>query len=115
MSFNHERFVENLRREVSYLIRNLKILKDRAQNLSVSRVEVSGKGCVFKVYVSSIIGQLDVKFAMKQLNSAKGFIKRQISNKFKLKRSPEFDFVVDDFADYGANLEVKFDQIRKGN
>ena len=114
-SFKNERLIENLRRELSFLIRNLKNLKDRAQNLSVSRLEILGKGTSFKVYISSIVGRVDVKFAMKQLNSAKGFIKRQISNKFKLKKSPEFDFVIDDFVDYGEHLELKFDQIRKEN
>lgn len=112
-SFKNERFSENLRREVSFLIRSLKNLKERAQNLSVSRVEILSGGSCFKIYVSSIIGQLDAKFAMKQLNSAKGFIKRKISNKFKLKKSPEFDFVVDDLVDYGVYLDEKFKQIKE--
>lgn len=97
-SFKNERFSENIRREISYLMaRKLKNLKDKACNFSVSRVEILAGGRLVKIYVNSIKGFVEAMFAVKQLNSASGFIKREISNSLKLRKCPEIDFVADDF------------------
>ena len=96
-SFKIERFSENVRREVSHLMRNLKNLKENACNLSVARVEVLAGGRFFKIYVGSIKGIVDARNAIKCLKSASGFIKREISNKLKLRKCPDIEFVVDDY------------------
>lgn len=112
-SFKLERFSENVRREVSCLIRNLKNSRDKASNLSVTRVEVHAGGRFLKVYISSIKGIVDAKFAIKNLKNASGFIKHKISNKLKLKKCPEIEFVADDFVVVHEHLNEVLKTIEK--
>lgn len=114
-SFKLERFSENVRREVSYLIRNLKNFKDRACNLSVSRVEVLSGGRLVKIYISSIRGIVDAKFAIKSLRNASGFIKRELSNKLKLRKCPEIEFIADDFVCVHEHLNNIFKKIERND
>ena len=68
------------------------IYKDRSCNLSVARVEISAGGRLAKIYISSIKGLVDAKFAIKSLKNASGFMKRELSNKLKLRKCPEIEF-----------------------
>ena len=73
------------------------IYKDRSCNLSVARVEISAGGRLAKIYISSIKGLVDAKFAIKSLKNASGFMKRELSNKLKLRKALEWSLAVDDF------------------
>ena len=114
-SFKIERFSENIRREVSYLIRHLKNFKDRSCNLSVARVEISAGGRLAKIYISSIKGLVDAKFAIKSLKNASGFMKRELSNKLKLRKCPEIEFAVDDFVCVHERLNSVLQKIEKND
>ncbi len=110
--FSEIRFEENLKKNLSLLIRNLKNLKDRAPNLSVSRVEVKNAGNLVRVFVSSIKGVNDVRCVIKNLNNASGFIKRKISNKLKLKAAPQLEFLVDDFVNYSDHINEILNKLK---
>lgn len=114
-SFRWERFGENLKREMSFLIRNFKKLKDDVGNFSVSRVEVSGRGSRVLVFISSINGFKDALFVTQKLNGASGFFRREISSRFRLKRSPEIEFVADDYVSYSDYLGKVFDKIKNND
>ena len=88
---------ENLRREISLIIRKLKKNCIESENLTVNRVVIKEKSQLAKVFISSIKGHFAAKKAIKPLNQVKSFIKRELSNELRLKKCPEIEFIVDDF------------------
>ena len=109
-----ERMAEDIKREVSFLIRAFKDPRVDCQNLSVVRVDVLGDCSFAKVYVSSLKGMNDSKLAAKALTGASGYVKRAISNKLRLKKSPEIRFIADDSIEYGSHLDEIFSKMHEG-
>lgn len=89
------RISEEIRKIISSLI--FKDLKDPRidQLASITHVDLSKDYSIAKVYVSTI-DQTNLKDTVDGLNSAKGFIKREISKELKLRITPEIIFLGDD-------------------
>ena len=45
------------------------------------------------------------KEALKALNAAKGYVRRELSQRMKLRASPEISFVIDNSIKYGAHIQ----------
>ncbi len=112
MSFRCERAEENIRRQVSLVIRNLKNMSLASKQISVVCVKVS-RDCSFaKIYISSIKGIVYARQALVFLNRAAGFIRHEISKNLKLKKVPKLDFLAEDYIKYNEHMEELFLKIR---
>ncbi len=95
----------DIQRIVSGLLRELKDPRiGGGVNLSVVRCEVAGDGSFCKIYISSLDGLERAKQAVKGLESATGFIKREISNVLHLRKSPDLKFIADDSIAVSAHI-----------
>ena len=112
MSFKSKHLEEDIKRQIIYLVRNLKNSSLESKQISVARVVMNSKGFKAKVYVTSFKGFLYAKQAIKNLNSACGFIKQEISKNLRLKKAPQIEFVADDSLEYCARLDELFLKIK---
>ncbi len=102
------RMSEDIRRIISGKMRDLKDPRiDGGNMLTVVRCDVAKDGSYCKVYISSFEGLERAKEAVKGFESATGFLKREISNVLKLKKSPELKFVADNSIEHSAEITRK--------
>lgn len=97
------RLTEDVRRELCDVMRQLK--DPRISGLiSIVKVELTNDLSHCKVYVSSLDGMESAKEAVKGLESAAGYIRREIAARVKMRRSPQFSFVADDSISESARI-----------
>lgn len=102
-SFKLARASEDVRRELSDLLRTLK--DPRVSGLlSIVKLDLSGDYSYCKVFISSMEGLDAAKSACEGLKSAHGYIRREIGLRLKLRRTPEFQFIADDGIAHSAEL-----------
>lgn len=97
------RLSEDIKREMSALIRELKDPRV-SQMLSIVRCEVSNDLSHCKVNVSALEGEAATKESIKGLQSASGFLKRELSNRLHLRKCPELHFIADGSIAYSAKI-----------
>ena len=100
-SYKLGRTTEDIRREVSAILREL---KDPRVMLSVVRVEVTNDLSYCTVYVSAMEGMETAENAVKGLKSAAGYVRRELGNRLKLRHVPEMIFKATDSIEYSANI-----------
>ena len=107
---------EEIQKELSSLLRNVKDPRVQDTMISITRVETTPDLRYTKVYVS-FLQEEKVKDAMKGLQSAGGYLRRQLGSNLKLRYAPEIVWALDDSITYGArmlklinSLEVKHDE-----
>lgn len=113
---NHrsDRINEEYKHTVAQIIKELKDPRIPVMT-SVIGVRVTPDQKYAKVAVS-VMGDADTqKTAIKALNSAKGFVRREVALRMKLRGSPEINFVADDSIEYGTHINSILKQIEKGN
>ena len=110
------RINEELQKELSNLIRNLKDPRVQDTMISVTRVEATPDLRWAKVYVS-FLQEEKAEGALKGLKSAGGWLRRELGRALQLRYTPELVWALDDSITYGAkmlklinSLEVKTDE-----
>jgi len=99
-----DRISEEVKRELSMIIRELKDPRLTKAVVSVINVNVTKDLKFAKAYIS-VLGSDDVqKGAMDALRSAAGFIRKEIGHRINLRSTPEFTFVLDNSIEYGAHI-----------
>ncbi len=102
-SYKVGRLSEDLKRELSVLLREVKDPRV-SRMLSVIRCEVSGDLSHCKVNVSALEGEAATKESIKGLNSASGFLRKEIANRLHLRKCPELHFIADGSIAYSAKI-----------
>jgi len=97
------RINEEFKREISEIIRELKDPRVPFMT-SVTGVNVTPDLKFAKVYTSVMGNEDEVKDAIKALNSAAGYIKRELSLRMKIRAIPDITFTYDDSISYGAHI-----------
>ena len=109
------RINEEIQKELSSLLRNVKDPRVQDTMISITRVETTPDLRFTKVYVS-FLQEDRAKEAMKGLKSAGGYLRRELGRTLNLRYTPEINWALDDSITYGAkmlalinSLEVKND------
>lgn len=102
-SYKVGRLSEDIKREMSLLIREIKDPRV-SRMLSIIRCEVSNDLSHCKVNVSALEGEAATKESVKGLQSASGFVRRELSNRLHLRKCPELHFIADDSIAYSAKI-----------
>ncbi|MBQ3573150.1 MAG: 30S ribosome-binding factor RbfA [Clostridia bacterium] len=98
-----DRISEEVRRELSAVIRELKDPRLPIMTTVVA-VNVTKDLKFAKAYIS-VMGSEDVKAgAIAALKNASSFIRREIGHRLNLRNTPEFTFVADNSIEYGAHI-----------
>ena len=103
-SYKLGRTTEDIRREVSAILRELKDPRVSGCMLSVVRVGVTNDLSYCTVYVSAMEGMETAENAVKGLKSAAGYVRRELGNRLKLRHVPEMIFKATDSIEYSANI-----------
>ena len=99
-----EKLQELIKQEMSKML--LTDLKDpRIGFVTVTDVEMTGDLREAKIYVSVMGGAEQVKSSLEGLNSALGFIRREIGQRIRLRFTPEISFALDTSLDYGDHIQ----------
>ena len=99
-----EKLQELIKQEMSKML--LTELKDpRIGFVTVTDVEMTGDLREAKIYVSIMGGADKIKSSLDGLNSALGFIRREIGQRVRLRFTPEISFALDTSLDYGDHIQ----------
>lgn len=101
------RITEDVRRELSAILRELKDPRVAGCLLSVVRVEVTNDLSYCTAYISTVEGLDRSKEAAVGLKSAAGYIRRELGRRLKLRHVPELIFKATDSIEYGASISKK--------
>ncbi len=114
MSYKADRAAEDIRREITAILRELKDPRVTATMLTVVRVEIAHDLSFGKVYISSLDGIEGAKNAVKALNTgAKGYIRTELSARLRLRKAPDLKFIADDSVEKGIEMFRKLNQTAK--
>ena len=97
------RINEEIQKELSSLIRNLKDPRIQDTMISITRVETTPDLRYTKVYVSFLQEQKAAD-AMKGLKSAAGYLRRELGSTLNLRYTPQIMWALDDSITYGTKL-----------
>ena len=108
------RINEEIQKELSSAIRNLK--DPRVQNtiISITHVEATPDLRYAKVYVSFLEDDKAAD-AMKGLKSASGYLRRELGSALQLRYTPELVWALDDSITYGAKMMKLINSLDTGS
>ena len=97
------RINEEIQKELSSLIRNLKDPRVQDTMISITHVETTPDLRWAKVYVS-FLQEERAKDGLKGLKSAGGYLRRELGRALNLRYTPELNWALDDSITYGAKM-----------
>jgi len=97
------RINEEIQKELSNLIRNLKDPRVQDTMISITHVETTPDLRWAKVYVS-FLQEDRAQDALKGLKSAGGYLRRELGSALNLRYTPELNWALDDSITYGAKM-----------
>ena len=112
-SIKNTRVNVEVQRELSNIIRGG--IKDPrvAPMTSVIAVEVAPDLKTCKAYISVFGDEKAQTDTVKGLQSAEGFIRRELARKLNMRNTPEIKFVIDQSIAYGVAMSKKIDDVTK--
>ena len=103
------RIESDVRLAMSEILRDIKDPRV-SKMLSIVKVSVSSDLSYATFYVSAVEGEEATVESVKILNkTAGGYIRRELSNRVKLRKTPEIRFVADDSIAFGAHISQIID------
>ena len=114
-SIKNTRVNAEVQRELSNILRAG--IKDPrvAPMTSVVAVEVAPDLKTCKAFISVLGNDEEKEETMKGLNSAVGYIRRELAHSINLRNTPEITFILDDSIEYGVNMSKKIDELNHGS
>lgn len=113
MSFDRtDRVSEELKKELAALIPTLK--DPRISGMcSVISATITKDFKYAKVYISVMGNDKEKTDTIKGLNSASGFVRKEIGRALRLRYTPEITFELDSSIEYGAHISKLLSDIEK--
>lgn len=85
-----------------------------AEFTSVVAVEVAPDLKTCKAYVSVLGDEKAQADTIKGLQSAEGYIRRELAHSLNLRNTPEIRFILDQSIEYGVAMSKKIDDVTRG-
>ena len=102
-----------IQRELSDIIRR-RVKDPRLDGLTITGTRISPDYQYADVYFYRLGGDPDLlREAMRGLESASGYIRRELGGRLTIRHTPELRFHLDESIDYGDHMETLFAQIRQ--
>lgn len=114
-SIKNTRVNTEVQRELSSIVRGG--IKDPrvAPWTSVVAAEVAPDLKTCKVYISVLGGEKEQKDTLEGLQSAEGYIRRELARTLNMRNTPQIRFILDQSIEYGVNMSKKIDEVTRGN
>ena len=112
-SIKNTRVNAEVQRELSNILRAG--IKDPrvAPMTSVTAVEVAPDLKTCKAYISVLGDEKAQADTLKGLQSAEGYIRRELARTINMRNTPEIRFIVDQSIEYGVNISKKIDEVTR--
>ena len=112
-SIKNIRINEEVMRELSNIIRGE--IKDPRINpmTSVVAVEVAPDLKTAKAYISVLGDKKAQEDTIKGLQSAEGYIRRELARTVNMRNTPQITFIVDQSIEYGIHMSKMIDEVTK--
>ena len=112
-SIKNTRVNAEVLRELSNILRSG--IKDPrvAPMTSVVAVEVAPDLKTCKAYISVLGDEKMQQDTIRGLQSAEGYIRRELARTINLRNTPEIRFIVDQSIEYGVNISKKIDEVTR--
>ena len=107
---NLSRLNEDVKRELSALLREIKDPRVTKSFVSISSCKITSDLSFCKVYVTVLENG---KEAIEGLKKASGFLKKQLALRVKMRKMPEFIFELDESLDYYRHIESILENLPK--
>ncbi len=105
------RLNEEIKREMTYIVRE-EIKDPRIQPMtSVSAVEVAPDLKTCKVYISVLGNEQEQQETMEGLKSAAGYARKCLAQALDLRNTPEIRFILDQSIEHGVEMIKKIDEV----
>jgi ribosome-binding factor A len=112
MKLRPTRLGEQMKKEMSDII-SRKIKDPRIGFVTVTDVQVTGDLQQAKVYISVLGDEEQKQNTLKGLAKAKGFIRSEIGQRIRLRKTPEILFEFDESIDYGNRIETLIGELHR--
>ena len=105
---------DEIRRELSQLLRGVKDPRVSGAMLTITHVDTTTDLRYARVYVTALdrTGEKDL---MKGLKSASGFLRRELGQRLDLRYTPELQFLPDDSIAHGAHILDLLHHVKPAN
>ena len=112
-SIKNTRVNAEVQRELSIILQNG--IKDPrvAPMTSVVAVEVAPDLKTCKAYISVLGDEKVQQDTIKGLQSAEGYIRRELARTVNMRNTPEITFIMDQSIEYGVNISRKIDEVTR--
>ena len=112
-SIKNTRVNAEVLRELSTILRSG--IKDPrvAPMTSVVAVEVAPDLKTCKAYISVLGDEKMQQDTIRGLQSAEGYIRRELARTINMRNTPEIRFIVDQSIEYGVNISKKIDEVTR--
>lgn len=111
MRYTKQHNSENIKREISAIIRELKDPRLKNGFISVAKIEVTEKNSSCRVFISALEGYEFAVEAAECLKSAAGYIRKKLGERVSLRYTPTLVFIPTDSMEYGANILKKINDL----
>lgn len=112
MAHGAERLAQELKTRIGEIL--LKEVRDpRVGFATVTSARLSPDQRYAHVYVSVLGSPEETKRTLTALNSAAGFIRRQLGSRMRLRHTPELTFEFDASVETGARMEQLLEEVKK--
>ena len=103
--------IENIKREISAILHELKDPRMHDGFVSIAKIDVSEDKSSCKVFISALEGIEKAKQAAGVLKSAEGHIRKELGQRLRLKYVPNLRFQATDAVEHGFDLAKKIEEI----
>ncbi|HJD46659.1 MAG TPA: 30S ribosome-binding factor RbfA [Candidatus Mediterraneibacter norfolkensis] len=112
-SIKNTRINAEVLRELSNILRSG--IKDPrvAPMTSVVAVEVAPDLKTCRAYISVLGDEKMQQDTIKGLQSAEGYIRRELAHSINMRNTPEIKFIMDQSIEYGVNISRKIDEVTR--
>jgi len=107
-----QRLAEALRDEIGTILEG-ELADPRIGLATVSEVQLAPDGRSARVFVVVAGDDRQAQETMNGIESAKGFIRHELSERLQLRHAPDLHFLLDQSEQYGARIEQLLDRVRK--
>ena len=111
-SIKNTRVNTEVQRELSNIIKNMKDPRV-APWTSVVAAEVAPDLKTCKAYISVLGDGKAQEDTIRGLESAEGYIRRELAHTLNMRNTPEIRFILDQSIEYGVNMSKKIDEVNR--
>ena len=106
--------VASLIHEILSEILRTQVKDPRVQSVTITDVEVTGDLREARVFITHHQGTFEEDDVLEGLERAKGFVRRELGQRLRMRVTPSLDFRMDHSFEYGARIEQKLRELGLG-